>query len=335
MATTQQPVQDPIVVSQDPAVSEPPDEPAPPIPPPSTPPQNEPSIRKQSGYAAAVLVCVIPLAVLGWGAYRSVQAVRPGAEVAQGGCAKAPPVGGPGAQPSKAVTSTLKLQEGQLTRVDFGRSVSVKTVTVYLNLSGTVATPTTPLYNRVGTFRRADDGRLNERNIVANVVIAGRTAILTVCFGRVDDRLGDPGTYNGSVTIDDARLSAAVTIPFTLTMQYPHPWVAGWLFLALLPGTWVLWIVHTSRQPTRQALDLRRLRRWLFSVEGVVSVATGAVAAASVFIATYLRDPTWGSSSLQPITLFGAMFAAFTTTAGLTQITNMAAIKSETAGLTT
>jgi hypothetical protein len=275
------------------------------------------------------LVAVLALVVVCFGVaycgYRTIRSLRPLAVAAQGGCDKATTMGQPGAQPG--AQGALKLQEGQLTRVDFARSISVKTVRASLDVTGTVAATKTPLFTRVGTFRRTDDGRLNERNIIASAVITGRTALLTVCFGRQDNRLGDPGVYNGTITIDDARLSGAVTIPFTVTMQYPHPGAVLWLIVAvLLPGIWVLWVVHTRRAPDKSAIALREFLRWLGSTEGVVSTVTGGIAAIGVFTATYLRDPTWGSSSLQSITLFGAMFTAFVTTAGITQITHLAAI---------
>jgi len=263
--------------------------------------------------------------------YRTLQTLRPMAVIAQGGCDPATRAGSPGAQPG--AKGALKLQEGQLTRVDFARSISVKTVRASLDVTGTVAAANTPLFTRVGTFRRTDDGRLNERNITASAVITGRTALLTVCFGRQDNRLGDPGVYNGTITIDDARLSSAVTIPFTVTMQYPHAGVVLWLIVAvLLPGIWVLWVVHTRREPDKSAIALKEFMHWLGSTEGVVSAVTGGIAAIGVFTATYLRDPTWGSSSLQSITLFGAMFTAFVTTAGITQITHLAAINNPKVG---
>lgn len=308
----------------------------PPLKPGGTDP-NPPADSTAPSRGGLTLVAVLALVVVCFGGvaycgYRTIRTLRPLAVAPQGGCDRATTVGRPGAQPG--AKGALKLQEGQLTRVDFARSISVKTVRASLDVTGTLAATQLPLFTRVGTFRRADDGRLNERNIVASAVITGRTALLTVCFGRQDDRLGDPGVYNGTITIDDARLSSAVTIPFTVTMEYPHVGVVLWLIAAvLLPGIWVLWVVHTRRAPDKSAIALREFVRWLGSTEGVVSTVTGGIAAIGVFTATYLRDPTWGSSSLQSITLFGAMFTAFVTTAGLTQITHLAAIDNSTANL--
>jgi len=278
---------------------------------------------------AMVLVLTLLATAIGIGAFRTAQSLRPLSEVPQGGCGATPPPGPATARSQTSGTAAMKLREGQTTRVAFGRSVSAKVVTVYLDLTGNVATPGTALLTRIDTFRRPDDGQLRTDLIVPKAVVTGRTVILTVCFGRVHDHLGDPGTYTGSITIDDPRLTTAATVPFTVTMQYLHESVLLWLLLlAMLPGTWVLWVVHTSRKPAQRAVDPREMGRWLMSVEGVVSVAAGGVAATSVFIGTYLRDPTWGSSALQPITLYGAMFSAFVTTAALTQITHLAGKKS-------
>lgn len=277
---------------------------------------------------AIALVVALLATAIGVGLVRTAQSLRPLSEVPEGGCGATPP--GPATVRSQTPgTGAMKLREGQTTRVAFGRSVSAKVVTVYLDLTGSVATPGTALLTRIDTFRRPDDGQLRSDLIVPKAVVTGRTVILTVCFGRVHDHLGDPGTYSGSITIDDPRLTTAVTVPFTVTMQYLHESVLLWLLLlAMVPGTWVLWVVHTSRKPAQRAVDAPEMGRWLISVEGVVSVAAGGVAATSVFIGTYLRDPTWGSSALQPITLYGAMFSAFVTTAALTQITHLASRKS-------
>lgn len=250
-----------------------------------------------------------------------MNAVRRGPIQPAGGC---PPPTGPagtaGARPGLS-QDTAKLREGHITQIDFGRALQTKTLILYLDLSNTLNGPTR-LNTRVDTFRRDDDGRLSTERVVPDASADGQTVQLSLCIGRADDRLGDPGSYTGSITLDDSRLANAVTVPITVTMQYVHGVVLWWLFAAvILPGTWALWVLHTQRQQNKPAFAMKDLLTWVLSVGGITSITSGTVAACAVYIATYVRDPTWGSSALQPVTLFGAIFSAFVTTAGLTQLT--------------
>ncbi len=300
--------------------AEPPAPAAPATPPPPTSPAHAAEPRAITA-GAVVIATVLLLIIVGILTVITLRAVRLGSVQARGGCPQSTgPVGAAGAVPG-AKQVTAKLRVGQQVEVDFGRAVRAKSLDLYLDLSGPLAN--SDLINtRVDTFRRDDDGRLSLERIVPVASVDGRTIHLSLCFGRADNRLGDPGSYAGSVTLDDARLANTVTIPITVTMQYVHGVVLWWLFAAVFfPGTWALWVVHTQRTAGQSAFAPRALGTWLFSVGGIVSVTSGMVAAVAVYIATYVRDPTWGSSALQPVTLFGAMFSAFVTTAGLTQLT--------------
>jgi hypothetical protein len=235
-----------------------------------------------------------------------------------GGATKTSQLGIPGAG---AGNLTATLREGQRQEVDFGRSVSARTLFIYLDLSSQA---TGPPYFAVHTdpFVRDDDAVLVDSQIMTHAQSDGKTLILTVCFIREKQHssLGDPGVYTGSVTIDDSRLKSAVTVPITVTLQYIHGILLLWLYLlVLIPGTWCLWVIKTSREGDNPFLD-RSIWHWFKTVNGVVSVVAGGVAAFGVYVATYLRDPTWGSSALQPLALYGAMFSAFVTTAGLAQL---------------
>jgi hypothetical protein len=220
---------------------------------------------------------------------------------------------------------TAKLQPGQREEVDFGRSMTARTLTLYFSLS---TVPSGPAYFhvRTGAFVRADDARLSSsaQNIVASAKGVESTLILNVCFNRgnsPETYLGDPGSYAGSVTVDDGRLSALVTVPITVTMQYPSGVFLLWLYFgAIIPGSWCLWVIKGERDGDESALGLEFLK-WVITVDGVVAVVAGGFAAFAVYIAVYLRDPTWGSSALQPLTLYGGMFSAFVTTAGIASLT--------------
>lgn len=143
---------------------------------------------------------------------------------AQASCATAPVTAsslntGPIGKNSQLVTA--KLESGRAEEVDFGRSVTSRGVTAYLDLS---SIPSGSLYFhiRLNPFVRSDDATLRPQNISAIAERDGTTLILNICFDRNGGRntnLGDPGSYMGSVTVDDSRLSGPVAIPVTVTMS--------------------------------------------------------------------------------------------------------------------
>lgn len=217
---------------------------------------------------------------------------------------------------------SAKLQEGQREEVDFGRSIAAKDLKIYLDLSGL---PRGRRYFAVQTsqFIRADDATLNQGFIVTDAVSDGYVLVLNLCIIRERGHIsiGDPGSYMGSVTLVDSRLKSAVTVPITVTMQYVHGTLLFWttFLLTLIPGTWCLWVIKTNRKGEENALS-KQILPWLMKVQGAVSVAIASTAAIGAYIATYLRDPTWGSSALQLLGLYGAMFTAFVTTGGIAQL---------------
>jgi hypothetical protein len=237
------------------------------------------------------------------------------------------PVTGPsvGLQSSSsgAESVTAKLQPNQTEEVDFGRSLISKILTIDLSLS-TVPKGSAFFQIRTNPFLRADDATLTPQYIFSRAWRDGETLILSVCLERNTPGpaiLGAPGSYEGSVTIDDSRLSAPVTVPITVTMQYTNGVFLLWLFFAaVIPGAWCVWVLRTKREGTARALSLDFLK-WFGTVNGLVAVVAGGVAAFAVYTAVYLRDPTWGSSALQPLTLYGGMFSAFVTTSGLASLT--------------
>jgi hypothetical protein len=216
-----------------------------------------------------------------------------------------------------APSATLKV--GQPTSVSFGRSTSTKDLVLLFSLDATFPRDVKQLGVRIDTFRRGDDARLNAEDITATAAPDGRVLKLHVCFGRMGNKLGSPGTYNGSVTIADPMLASDVTIPVTVTMQYIHGAALLWLlFFVVLPASWLLWITKRERTSDYDSALSWDWLEWLLSVTGVIAIVTGAVAAISVYVATYLKDPTWGSGAFQATALYGAMFSAFIATAGIT-----------------
>jgi hypothetical protein len=200
-----------------------------------------------------------------------------------------------------------------------------RSVTLYLDLSTAI-----PRYMHfhvlVNPFTRADDASLQDprRNIVVSAISDGKVLLLNACFRRSGNQsvsLGDPGSYSGSVTLDDNRLAAPVTVPITVTMQYPNGVFLLWLYAgAIIPGAWCLWVIRDKPAGTEDALG-PKFFKWLITVYGVVAVVAGSVAAFAVYVAVYLRDPTWDGSTLHVLTLYGSMFSAFVTTAGIASLT--------------
>jgi hypothetical protein len=116
--------------------------------------------------------------------------------------------------------------------------------------------------------------------------------------------------------VAELRSRGVVTVPLIVTMQFINGGLLLWLYAAaVIPATWCVWVISTRRDRGQRAFSLGIIR-WMLQVRGIVSVVGGGVAAFAVYTATYLRDPTWGSSALQPLTLYGAMFSAFVTTSG-------------------
>ncbi len=220
-------------------------------------------------------------------------------------------------------TVTAKLQPGQPEAVNFGRSFTSRSITEYLSLN-TVPRGSAYFHIRMNPFLRADDASLRCNDIVASAVRDGGTLILNVLFnrGKRSMNLGDPGSYSGSVTIDDSRLKTPVTVPIIVTMQYTNGVFLLWLYaFAVIPGAWCVWVLRSQRDGNDDALSLEFME-WAISVKGLVALVAGSVAAFAVYVGVYLRDPTWGSSALQPLTLYGGMFSAFVTTSGLASLTS-------------
>ena len=233
--------------------------------------------------------------------------------------------GGPqvSSNPAGATTVTAKLLAGQRGEADFGHSLTARTVTINLSLS---AVPKGSTLFRVESnpFLRADDAILNPYDVLASAYADGKVLILNVCFLRnvPGSSLGDPGSYAGSVTLDDPRLGAPLTVPLTVTMQYANWVFLLWLyFAAAIPGAWCVWVLRRPRDGTASALSIDFFK-WAGTVGGIVALISGGIAAFAVYTAVYLRDPTWGSNVLQPFTLYGGMFSAFVTTSGLSSLTS-------------
>jgi hypothetical protein len=284
---------------------------------------SRPSKRRLRWLAVVPLIGIVLLVIL---SVPDLIANMFGHATQQISCATSPSIASPSDSTPNNGTSqfvTAKLEGVQREEVDFGRSMTSRGIILYLDLS---STPSGSAYFHVRTnpFVRSDDAILRPQNIVASAERDGTMLLVGVCFNRNGTRntnLGDPGSYVGSVTIDDSRLSSPVSIPLTVTMQYANGVFLLWLYFgAIIPGAWCIWVIRAKRDGSTNAFSLDFLK-WAITINGLVAIVTGSVTAFAVYTAVYLRDPTWGSSALQPLTLYGTMFSAFVTTSGLASLT--------------
>jgi hypothetical protein len=167
------------------------------------------------------------------------------------------------------------------------------------------------LETNVGQFiERSATRELDERWIsaVATVQQPNRV-LLTVRFDRRNARLGDPGTYTGTVSIVDPRVSR---VDQQFTVQLAYPWwqfVAAQLVAMLVFAVLYLWLLRGSFGSGE--LGLEGLERWLASRNAVLSISIGIGAAVSVWTATYFGNPAWDASFPATTVLLGASFSAF------------------------
>jgi hypothetical protein len=246
--------------------------------------------------AAAALLAVFPI----WAAVAG--------EPADTSC---PPAPAASTVSTKAKPAKLVLINGQVTTLAFNRSLTTKMLTVQYGISGTIYEYLKHPYLRVSTqsFVRSDQAALPPGRIQAAAWYQDGRVLLSLCVDRSGGKLADPGTYQGTVSIVDQRVSR-VDVPITVTLAYPS-WqlVLELLVLASIGGTWYIWVLQ-QKKPLALPFGAEFLR-YCISMIGVLSIAAGVIAALGVYSATYLSGVDWGSSATQPLALLGAMFGAF------------------------
>jgi len=108
----------------------------------------------------------------------------------------------------------------------------------------------------------------------------------------------DPGSYQASIDVLDPSVDP-FSFRATVTLQYPNWWL---LALASIPVLAVgTFLAAASSARSLFAGGWRAYAKFI--------VAFGAAGAA--FLATYWRDPTWGSDGSQAVTLGGVVIAAY------------------------
>jgi hypothetical protein len=205
----------------------------------------------------------------------------------------------------------LVLINGQTTTLAFYRALTTKTLTIQYGVNGTI--PDVGQYPNLDVlqqpFLRSDQTPLPVDQIrVAAWYQSGRV-LLELCVQRSGLKTADPGTYVGTVSIVDSRVSR-VDVPITVTLSYPTwQFVLELLVLAVFAGSWYIWVLQ-DKDPEDRAISWGFIR-WCGSMIGVLSIGAGVVAALSVYNASYLSSTSWGYTANQPLALLGAMFTAF------------------------
>jgi hypothetical protein len=163
-------------------------------------------------------------------------------------------------------------------------------------------------------FVRDDDAELNRRMMSVRAVYSDGRVRLTLCADRAGkEPLGDPGTYQGVLSIIDARV-ARVDVPFTITLAYPGwPLVADLGILTVLAALGWVWLL--TRSPANPSFGA-----WLLRGQGAVACGLGLAAAAAAFASVYLKSATWALDPLQIGGLVAAVFSAFVAAASISAV---------------
>lgn len=224
----------------------------------------------------------------------------------------------PPALPAAYKPAKLVLISGQATTLQFNRALATKTLTIQYGISGAATGaipesgasqfPQLQVADPLGFIRDDQEPLPGDRVAVASWVQNGRV-LLKICVQRSGPGFADPGTYQGTVSIVDPRVGR-VDVPIVVTLSYSSwRWIMALLVLAVLAAAWYVWVLQAKK-----AADVAI--GWGFvdfyaTMLGVLSAGAGVVAAFGVYTAAYLNNATWGSSSSQVFSLFGAMFSAF------------------------
>jgi hypothetical protein len=202
----------------------------------------------------------------------------------------------------------------QVYQLNFGASRAADFVTVEFNQSGGTRVKTQVnriLRTHVSDFRRADGPRFHnpKGQIYTQAIIGNRDVVrLNTCFDPGSGRRVIPGTYIGTVTIDDRSLKEPVVVPIQVTLKYPDLGLP--IVLVLIAALFATWLKALSDR------DTNSLSAWLGQKKNIVALFFGIGAVAAVY-ATYLRSTDWGTGGLLDVgTIFAAAFAAHL--AGLT-----------------
>jgi hypothetical protein len=243
------------------------------------------------------------------------------AENASTDCAPPDSASGPREQTPRA---TVTRQAGVPSQFTFGRGATAGPRRIPLDLS--VALPVnSALPVRTGPFVRSDGVHLPPEAVQAwGVVIGERTAEVTVCVDA-GTLTGDPGVYHGRILINGPGVDPA-SLDLVLD-AYPPRWKMILLGLGLcLVGSIYIYILRRPTLPANlkgrgssepdnpSLLSLREFwfgyLNWATHLLGILTIASGLLAAFVAFNAQYLENNKPWSSSVY-LGFIGTVTSAF------------------------
>jgi hypothetical protein len=222
------------------------------------------------------------------------------------------------------VPGVLKPEDPAGITMEFGRSRAVLPEIFYLTMEqgGTIPERTKfdkQLKLKKRPLRRQEiDGVILPSEYEAAAFITGpREATVRLCLPATKAATVHPGTYLGGVVIADPRVERT-TVSVSVSLQYRrYPPIAVLFGLGILiAGTVSVWAAGgraQKRDPMIGRSALKDLAHW--AGRNVIPIVAGGAAALSAFLVSYWRNPSWGAKAPEDwLTLFGAMFSAFTAT---------------------
>jgi hypothetical protein len=161
-------------------------------------------------------------------------------------------------------------------------------------------------------FRRDDAAILAPKLIKARARVIGDDRVrVSLCVDRREAMLlADPGTYRGTVSIIDPRVTRT-DIPLEVDAADPKWTFSLFLVLvAVVAGSWVTWIIKEQKADS-YGFRPREWFIWSGTAIGIICLVAGASAGVATYQATYLSRSTWGSSVNDYVTLLTGCFVAF------------------------
>lgn len=258
----------------------------------------------------------ITVGLVALAAYLSFDLSRP-ATTSYGPCDLEEPIA---VQPAPAEDpGVLKLEDPAGMIIPFGRSRDVHPEIFYLTMEeGSISQRSD--FEHLNVKKRP----LRRQEVYATIfpeeyeavarITGPREATVRVCIPAQVVGSVHPGTYSGGIVIADPRVQRT-TVSITVSLQYRRyqPIVVLFGFGVLVFGMGSVWAAG-RRAAAREVLSTTALGDFLgWAKANVVPLIAGGAAALSAFTVSYWRNPAWGAKAPEDwLTLFGAMFSAFT-----------------------
>jgi hypothetical protein len=197
----------------------------------------------------------------------------------------------------------------QIHRLAFGTSRQPEFVSIEFTQTGGRHDPNEidrVLRTQVSEFQRTDGRKFHNPSdqIWAQAIVGARDRVnLLVCLDPGRGRRVIPGTYVGTVAVDDDSLAEPAVASIQVTLKYPDMW--GPLILVAAGALAAIALKAASDATTRTTVA------WLGRPTNRAALVYGIAAAAAVY-AAYLRSDDWGANGLLDMgALFAAGFAGF------------------------